>query len=126
VSEKKKRKKKGVIIAHLVFYQECCFMFYVQTDLIVPCFWSCLVLSGSVWFCLVLFILFKHRCATLNGLDMGVGYGQACDMWSCGVVLYILVCQGMPFSTEEGAEMEEATAVSEGNIKNWAFVFHLF
>ena len=50
----------------------------------------------------------------MNGLDMGVGYGQACDMWSCGVVLYILVCQGMPFSTEEGAEMEEATAVSDG------------
>ena len=98
-------------------------MFCVQIDLIVHCFWSCLVLSGPVWFCLVLsgsvgsFFLFKHRCATLNGLDMGVGYGQACDMWSCGVVLYILVCQGMPFSTEEGAEMEEATAVSEGNIK---------
>ena len=99
-------------------------MFCVQIDLIVHCFWSCLVLSGPVWFCLVLsgsvgsFFLFKHRCATLNGLDMGVGYGQACDMWSCGVVLYILVCQGMPFSTEEGAEMEEATAVSDGNIKN--------
>ena len=34
-------------------------MFYVQTDLIVHCFWFCLVLSGSVWFCLVLFILFN-------------------------------------------------------------------
>ena len=59
-------------------------------------------------------MFFENRCATLNGLDMGVGYGQACDMWSCGVVLYILVCQGMPFSTEEGTEMEEATAVSGG------------
>ena len=61
-------------------------------------------------------------CATLNGLDCGVGYDQKCDMWSCGVVLYILVCQGMPFSTDnlEGADHmseEDATTAMQLNIQ---------
>ena len=60
-------------------------------------------------FCLSFFFFFFLR------LDCGAGYSQACDMWSSGVVLYILVCQGMPFSTE--GDGEEATAAMQLNIQ---------
>jgi len=42
------------------------------------------------------------------------GYSFPADMWSVGVILYILICQGMPFSDDVEGGAEEM----RNNIKN--------
>jgi calcium-dependent protein kinase len=51
-------------------------------------------------------------------------YNEKCDIWSCGVILYILLCGYPPFYSKNDAEIMEKVKIGKYDFKKeeWKYV----
>ncbi|KAJ5073051.1 serine/threonine-protein kinase [Anaeramoeba ignava] len=54
-------------------------------------------------------------------IDNKTGYGKECDIWSCGVILYILLCGYMPFSSDSRPSLARQITRCELDFPNEIF-----
>jgi calcium-dependent protein kinase len=51
-------------------------------------------------------------------------YDHKCDIWSCGVVLYIMLCGRPPFNADHNLEIMRLIKIGNYSLegKNWKYV----